>query len=98
MHNFEYVFAFSLLQETLVRNQVHLSQRQDLEKTWAAHAMSKRAKEMEERMRARSPGMLLQEQCDKYKRCGQCNRYNRNVGQSNVWTESRYVSGSRLMV
>jgi len=87
-----------LLDETLVRNSLNLQQRKELEKTWAVHDMHKKAKELEEKLRARSPGLLLQEQCDKYASCNQCTRKQANYGRSNVWSESRYVSGSRLMV
>ncbi|XP_066927000.1 coiled-coil domain-containing protein 81-like isoform X2 [Clytia hemisphaerica] len=87
-----------LLQETLMRNQANLKQRQDLEKTWARQAIKKRGREIDDKLRDYSAGMLLQEQCDKYKRCGQCTRHTGNYGQSNVWSETRYVSGSRLMV
>merc|ERR1712080_498051 len=71
-----------LLEETLIRNSLNLQQR----------------KELEEKLRARSTGLLLQEQCDKYASCDQCTRKRTNYGRSNVWSESRYVSGSRLMV
>jgi len=87
-----------LLQETLARSNLNLKQRQDLEKTWAVHATNKRTKEMEEKLRGRSAGLLLQEQCDKYKKCAQCPRRLDNGGQSNVWAETRYVSGSRLII
>jgi len=87
-----------LLQETLARSNLNLKQRQDLEKTWAVHATNKRTKEMEEKLRGRSAGLLLQEQCDKYKKCAQCPRRLDNCGQSNVWAETRYVSGSRLII
>ena len=91
-------FSNSLLQETLHRNQLNLQQRQDLEKTWARQALKKRSREIEDKLRARSPGLLLHEQCDKYAGCGQCTRRKSNYGHSNVWSETRYVSGSRLMV
>ena len=81
-----------------MRNQANLKQRQDLEKTWARQALKKRGREIEDKLRDYSAGMLLQEQCDKYQRCGQCTRHTGNYGQSNVWSETRYVSGSRLMV
>jgi len=87
-----------LLEETLIRNSLNLQQRKELEKTWAVHDMKKKAKELEEKLRTRSPGLLLQEQCDKYASCDQCTRKQTNYGRSNVWSESRYVSGSRLMV
>lgn len=42
--------------------------------------------------------MLIHEQCDKYHRCKQCGRRPQNCGESNVWSESRFIPGSRLIV
>ena len=93
-----FLFFSSLLEETLTRNQRNLKQRHDLEAHWAAHSLKKRAREMQEKLDAEAPGVLLQEQCDKYHRCDQCTRIPENEGKSNVWSESRYVSGSRLII
>jgi len=78
--------------ERLFRN------RKGLETDWSSAVDTKRALDREEREHTRSPGMLLHEQCDKYKRCGQCKRKVHNCGESNIWRESRYIPGSRLMV
>ena len=72
--------------------------RTGLETDWAKAVDTKRGLEKEERDHTRSPGMLVHEQCDKYKRCGQCKRKMHNCGESNIWRESRYIPGSRLMV
>lgn len=72
--------------------------RKDLEGDWRSAAMSKKEKEMEDRLHALSPSLLLHEQCDKYSRCRQCKRKMKNCGESNIWSESRYIPGSRLMV
>ena len=72
--------------------------RKKLEEDWRGAYSMKRNRETEERSAARSPGQLLHEQCDRYKRCGQCKRNLVNCGESNIWRESRYIPGSRLMV
>ncbi|KAH3738360.1 hypothetical protein DPMN_044994 [Dreissena polymorpha] len=72
--------------------------RHRLEQDWTRATVLKRERLEEDKLRALSPGMLLHEQCDKYNRCGQCKRQLKNCGESNLWSESRYIPGSRLMV
>ncbi|XP_062598481.1 coiled-coil domain-containing protein 81-like isoform X3 [Saccostrea cucullata] len=72
--------------------------RRRLEEDWAESSKRKREREMEERLHQLAPGSLLHEQCDKYNRCKQCKRKLNNCGESNIWRESRYIPGSRLMV
>ncbi|XP_070568959.1 coiled-coil domain-containing protein 81-like [Ptychodera flava] len=72
--------------------------RKSLESDWRKAFEMKRRRELEERLRASSPGMLLHEQCDKYHRCDQCKRRLENCGESNIWSESRYIPGSRLIM
>ncbi|KAK3699308.1 hypothetical protein QZH41_018418 [Actinostola sp. cb2023] len=81
-----------------VRHHEQLEARRSLEQSWARHVDTKKSREEDDRQRARSPGMLIHEQCDKYKRCNQCGRRPQNCGESNVWSESRYIPGSRLIV
>jgi len=45
-----------------------------------------------------SQGVLVHEQCDQYKRCAQCQRNLNNYGNSNVWKDTRYIPGTRIMV
>lgn len=80
------------------RHQERVDVRRSLEDSWAASVCRKKDQEHEERRRAQSPGMLIHEQCDKYHRCKQCGRRPQNCGESNVWSESRYLPGSRLIV
>lgn len=80
------------------RHQERLDARRSLEDSWAVSVNRKRDLELEEYQRAQSPGMLIHEQCDKYRRCKQCGRRPHNCGESNVWSESRYIPGSRLIV
>ena len=72
--------------------------RKRLEDDWTRAVMMKQDRLKEDHLRAMSPGILLHEQCDKYNRCTQCKRVLRNYGESNLWSESRYIPGSRLMV
>ncbi|XP_052811861.1 coiled-coil domain-containing protein 81-like isoform X2 [Mya arenaria] len=75
-----------------------LNLRKRLEQDWTRASLVKRDRLEEDKVRALSPGMLLHEQCDKYNRCAQCKRQTKNCGESNLWSESRYIPGSRLMV
>ena len=75
-----------------------LKTRRELEESWAENMRRKQEREEEEHLRSHSPGVLIQEQCDKYHRCEQCGRRPWNCGESNIWRESRYISGSRLIV
>lgn len=72
--------------------------RKRLEGDWQKAATLKKNNEMDERLHALSPSLLVHGQCDKYKRCEQCKRKVVNCGESNIWSESRYIPGSRLMV
>lgn len=72
--------------------------RKRLEEDWVRASLLKRDRLEEDKIRALSPGILLHEQCDRYNRCAQCKRQLKNCGESNLWSESRYIPGSRLMV
>lgn len=87
-----------IILDRALRHQERLDARRSLEDSWAASVNRKRDLELEEYQRAQSPGMLIHEQCDKYRRCKQCGRRPHNCGESNVWSESRYIPGSRLIV
>jgi len=77
---------------------LHLRYREKLQEDWARAAAAKHAAESSEHARILTPGRLLHEQCDQYKRCGQCKRRTDNCGETNLWKESRYIAGSRLIV
>lgn len=70
--------------------------RKDLETSWLQAAQEKiRNDPSAEDCRKY---ILLQEQCNKYLRCKQCQRKKDNKGASNILSESRYIGGSRLIV
>ncbi|KAG9262347.1 coiled-coil domain-containing protein 81 isoform X1 [Astyanax mexicanus] len=72
--------------------------RASLEDTWTRSADLKHHRDQEERDFIRSGSRLLIDQCQQYRRCHQCKRKTSNCGESNIWKESRYIPGSRLMV
>ncbi|CAM5075385.1 unnamed protein product [Natator depressus] len=66
---------------------------------WQKSAGMKRLREVDEKLFERAGDkLMLLDQCERYRRCFQCKRRTTNCGESNVWSESRYVPGSRLMV
>lgn len=87
-----------LLDDRANRFARRINTRKRLEEDWVRASMVKKDRLEEDRLRALSPGILLHEQCDKYNRCAQCKRLLKNCGESNLWSESRYIPGSRLMV
>ncbi|KAM9455223.1 coiled-coil domain-containing protein 81-like [Clarias gariepinus] len=72
--------------------------RTSLEDTWSRSAGLKHFRDLEERAFIRSGGRLLMDQCEQYRRCFQCKRKTTNCGESNIWKDSHYIPGSRLMV
>ncbi|XP_029603298.1 coiled-coil domain-containing protein 81 isoform X1 [Salmo trutta] len=72
--------------------------RASLEETWRRSANLKRHRDREEKEFIRSGSSLLIDQCEQYRRCYQCKRKTENCGETNIWKESHYIPGSRLMV
>ncbi|XP_022082027.1 coiled-coil domain-containing protein 81-like isoform X2 [Acanthaster planci] len=87
-----------LIEDRANRYNDSVKTRKSLEETWKEAASLKRQREEEQKLRAQSPGILMHEQCEHYHRCDQCRRRLGNCGESNIWSESRYIPGSRLMV
>jgi len=87
-----------LIEERTFKHGVRFDTRRRLQGDWQKMAEVKRGRELEDRLRSLSPGILVHEQCDKYNRCGQCKRRVNNCGETNIWSESRYIPGSRIMV
>ncbi|XP_059150161.1 coiled-coil domain-containing protein 81-like [Physella acuta] len=87
-----------LKDERAFKHMIHFDSRRRLEHDWQKLAAAKKAKELEDRLHSLNPGILLHEQCDRYNRCRQCKRKLNNCGETNVWSESRYVPGTRIMV
>ncbi|XP_049906486.1 coiled-coil domain-containing protein 81-like [Epinephelus moara] len=69
-----------------------------LEDEWCRSAKLKHQQEEEERRFLRSAGQLLVDKLAQYKRCCQCQRKTTNCGETNIWKESHYLSGSQFMI
>ncbi|NP_001120387.1 coiled-coil domain-containing protein 81 [Xenopus tropicalis] len=69
-----------------------------LQEEWAKCAELKQHKDNEEEKFIQAGSHLLLDQFDKYRRCFQCKRRPSNRGQSNIWSESRYIPGARLFI
>ncbi|KAM6979921.1 coiled-coil domain-containing protein 81-like [Aplochiton taeniatus] len=87
-----------LIEERVGRFEKMRGLRSSLEQTWGRSAELKRQRDREEKSFIRSGDHLLLEQCEQYRRCYQCKRKTSNCGQTNLWKESRYIPGSRLMI
>ncbi|XP_033113235.1 coiled-coil domain-containing protein 81-like [Anneissia japonica] len=87
-----------LINDRAARHEKVFKMRKSLEDSWQKAADCKHKQEDLEKLRMQSPGILVHEQCKGYHRCGQCLRQLTNCGESNIWSESRYIPGSRLMV
>ncbi|XP_051800812.1 coiled-coil domain-containing protein 81 [Acanthochromis polyacanthus] len=69
-----------------------------LEDDWIRSAKLKHKREEEERQFLRSAGQLLVDKLAEYKHCCQCKRRTTNCGETNIWKESHYLSGSQFMI
>lgn len=87
----------SLLNDRASRFQRGFTNRRTLEGNWERAATEKREREHNEKLRMSTPGELVHEQLDRYKRCHQCKRKTRNVGESNIWCDTVYIPGSRYI-
>ncbi|XP_064605813.1 coiled-coil domain-containing protein 81-like isoform X2 [Liolophura sinensis] len=87
-----------ILEDRADRFKRRFDTRKKLESDWCQAAECKRARDLEEKLRGLNPGLLLHDTVDQHKRCKQCLRKLINCGESNIWRESRYIPGSRLMV
>lgn len=87
-----------LIADRIGRHKRSLDLRKSLEDHWKVHQDNRLKRIQDERQSLKTPGLLLLQQTDHYKRCAQCKRGTLNHGESNIWRESRYIPGSRLMV
>ena len=91
-------FSSSIVEDRAYRHRARFENRRRLEDDWEKAAGAKRCRDLEDRLLGLESGQLLHEQCDKYHHCGQCKRRLDHCGESNIWRESRYVPGCRIMV
>ncbi|XP_019935286.2 coiled-coil domain-containing protein 81 isoform X1 [Paralichthys olivaceus] len=74
----------------------HISK--SLEDEWSRSVKLKHQREEEEKRFLRSAGQLLVDKLAQYKRCCQCKRRTTNLGETNIWKDSYYLSGSQYMI
>ncbi|XP_014669730.1 PREDICTED: coiled-coil domain-containing protein 81-like isoform X2 [Priapulus caudatus] len=87
-----------LVDEQASRYQRTTDIRRSLEQDWSHAVEAKQHNEHIENLCAQTPGKSVLDQVEQYRRCRQCQRRSSNCGHSNIWSETRYTSGSRLMV
>uniref|UniRef100_A0A3P9LCJ8 Coiled-coil domain containing 81 n=1 Tax=Oryzias latipes TaxID=8090 RepID=A0A3P9LCJ8_ORYLA len=69
-----------------------------LEDNWRRSIKVKHEREEEERRHRRFAGQLLVDKLAEYRRCCQCKRKTSNHGQTNIWKDFHYLSGTQFMV
>nr|XP_046247569.1 coiled-coil domain-containing protein 81-like isoform X2 [Scatophagus argus]XP_046247576.1 coiled-coil domain-containing protein 81-like isoform X2 [Scatophagus argus] len=69
-----------------------------LQDEWSRSVKLKHQREEEERRFLRSAGQLLVDKLAQYNRCCQCKRRTTNCGETSIWKDSRYLSGSQFMI
>jgi hypothetical protein len=95
----ELFFYNSILSDRRERHRRALTIRKDLETNWIQSMNEKHQRDQDEKMYLKAPeGILVHEQCDQYKRCAQCQRNLNNNGKTNLWKDTRYIPGTRIMV
>ena len=90
--------ALSLLDEYHQKLTARDDIRRSLDEAWKQSLLKRKEREADAERHEEAPSILLHQQCERYKRCKQCQRRTSNAGGSNVLAESRYISGARLMV
>lgn len=87
-----------LIADRISHHQRTLQWRKSLESSWKVHHDNKMKRLANERKADHASSILLLQQTDKYRRCYQCKKGIPNHGESNIWRETRYIPGSRIMV
>ncbi|XP_017159325.1 coiled-coil domain-containing protein 81 [Poecilia reticulata] len=72
--------------------------RKSLEDDWSRSVELKHRREDEERRFLRSTGKLLVDKLEECQRCWRCKKRTTNCGETNIWKDSRYLSGSQFMI
>ncbi|XP_008069239.1 coiled-coil domain-containing protein 81 isoform X2 [Carlito syrichta] len=71
---------------------------QCLQEDWERSAAMKKQRDLEEKAFERaSDKLFLLDQCEKYRRCKQCQRRTSNMGETNLWPLNKFLHGSRLL-
>ncbi|XP_026536266.1 coiled-coil domain-containing protein 81 [Notechis scutatus] len=70
-----------------------------IQEDWRKSAGLKRQRDYEEKLFQRAGDkLMLLDQCARYRRCYQCKKDLNHFGKTNIWTDSKYIPGSRLIV
>ncbi|XP_026562555.1 coiled-coil domain-containing protein 81 [Pseudonaja textilis] len=70
-----------------------------IQEDWRKSAGLKRQRDYEEKLFQRAGDkLMLLDQCARYRRCYQCKKGLNHFGKTNIWTDSKYIPGSRLIV
>jgi nucleoid DNA-binding protein/ABC-type dipeptide/oligopeptide/nickel transport system ATPase subunit len=86
-----------LKEDYVNRHNRNFNQRRSLEDDWLRSMVVKQQKDEDDhKHRMHPPGSLLDQA--HVARCGQCQRNLPNRGKTNLWKESHYVPGSRLIL
>ncbi|XP_039991383.1 coiled-coil domain-containing protein 81-like isoform X5 [Xiphias gladius] len=72
--------------------------RKSLEDEWSRSVKLKHQRKEEERRFLRSAGQPMVDKLAQYKRCCQCKRRTTDFGETNIWKDSHYLSGSQFMI
>ncbi|XP_051756346.1 coiled-coil domain-containing protein 81-like isoform X2 [Ctenopharyngodon idella] len=88
--------------EMLEERICHYEKRRQLQaacvENWQHSANMKHQREQEELNIRRFGGQTLTDQLGQYERCSRCKRSTSNCGRTNIFRDTNYVSGSRLML
>ncbi|KAM3837474.1 coiled-coil domain-containing protein 81 [Vipera latastei] len=70
-----------------------------IQEDWRKSAGLKQQRDYEEKLFQRAGDkLMLLDQCARYRRCYQCKKGLNKFGEKNIWTDSKYIPGSRLIV
>uniref|UniRef100_A0A8C5S3G6 Coiled-coil domain containing 81 n=1 Tax=Laticauda laticaudata TaxID=8630 RepID=A0A8C5S3G6_LATLA len=70
-----------------------------IQEDWRKSAGLKRQRDHEEKLFQRAGDkLMLLDQCARYRRCYQCKKGLNQFGENNIWTDSKYIPGSRLII
>jgi len=83
--------------DTNKRNHYKKTMRKSMESNWLRSNDEKYEREIEAKIGI-PERITVQEQLDQYRKCTQCTRRPQNQGQSNIWRETYYTPGARLIV
>ncbi|XP_063070047.1 coiled-coil domain-containing protein 81-like [Engraulis encrasicolus] len=85
-------------EDQVTRHRKLCGMREALDEAWTKSMEARRRREQEEKDFLRAGGCLVLDGCENFKCCRRCTRRLSFSGGTNIWKESRYQAGARLMV